>query len=669
MLGVNIKDNDYAVNKYDIAVANPPYTDSANYGKELKSYVNNHYKNPTSFYKNLYSCFLKKNSDFINEHGKIAMIHPLTFMYIKSYEDMREFILDNYHINSLIELGLGGVFHQAGINVDVVSYVLEKNNKNNKSYFMNLQPYKNHSNKSDIFLKTFNDYVNEIINEHNYTLDQEKLKLIDSYPFIYWISDSFREKFAEESLDNILDVRQGLATSNNLRFLRFWWEIDENKISDNYEEDHKKWVPYQKGGEYKKWYGNNWLLINWENDGDELKKFVLTKYSSVKGLIKNQEYYFREGITYTFATSKGISMRYLPSNNIFDVGGSCMFLTDKFKNNNYILALLNSKLANYIVSCLNPSVNSQVGDFKRIPFAKPNLIKEKTIETLAKQNIENMKKQYEFDIVEKEFEINSLDYRWNDNSLNVEQRLKHYIEFKHNSDCEILINEAVIDELIFDIYELTESDKKMVLEHEGLPVGLYPVIEQDENSYIESNKSDLEEEVINFINNLSIETDRSRENLKDNIKKLYKKNKSLEEISKELELNPISVVEIIKEFNFYPKKLAYQKTHEFMLDLTREILMENDDGVVMLNEYAGEEPLDKMIENKLYDKDFSSGDIKRLESILDKNIKEYLLSSFFSDELIILNLFKFLPKTPFIWHLSSGDQHGYDFIFKILSLE
>ena len=168
-----------------------------------------------------------------------------------------------------------------------------------------------------------------------------------------------------------------------------------------------------------------------------------------------------------------------------------------------------------------------------------------------------------------------------------------------------------------------------------------------------------------FIKDLPIETARSRENFKDNVKKLYKKNNSLEDISKQLELNPISVLEIINEFDFYPKKLAYQKAHEFMLDLTREILMENDDGIVMLNEYAGEEPLDKMIENKLYDKDFSSGDIKRLESMVGKNIKEYLLTSFFADELSTLNLFRFLPKTPFIWHLTSGEKHGFD-VFTII---
>ncbi|PXV70129.1 Eco57I restriction-modification methylase [Halanaerobium congolense] len=649
MLGVKNKNNDYEVNKYDISVANPPYTDSSNYGAELKSYVNDHYKEPISFHKNLYSCFLKKNSNFINEQGKIAMIHPLTFMYIKTFEDMREFILDKFHINSLIEFGLGGVFEDSNINVDTAGYILEKNNKIEKTFFMNLQEYKGHSNKKNIFQTAFEDYVHGIENKHNYTLDQEKLKLIDGYPFIYWISDSFREKFKEEQLDEVARPCKGMFTGNNLKYLRFWWEVNQENISDE-KNDNKRWVYYSKGGPYKKWYGNLWLLIDWENQGSKIINYE-------KSGLRNEDKFFDEGITYSNVGAKGSSFRYLPNNHIFDSGGPAIF-SDNI-NHYYLLGLFNSKTTSFILNCLNPTVNSTTGDLKRLPISYNEGISNVIIKAV-KNNIQKKKKQYRFNIVEKEFEENPFGYNWNENSLNIEQRLKEYINFKYNFDCKILINEALIDELIFDVYELTESDRKMVLEQEGLPVGLFTVMEEDKNNYVENNKSDLEEEVIEFVNDLPIENDRSRENLKDNIKKLYKKNNSLEDIAKELELNPISVVEMIKEFDFYPKKLAYQKTHEFILDLTREILMENDDGIVMLNEYAGEEPLDKMIENKLYDKDFSSGDIKRLESILGKNIKDYLLSSFFADELSTLNLFRFLPKTPFIWHLSSGDQHGFD---------
>ncbi|MEA1940263.1 MAG: Eco57I restriction-modification methylase domain-containing protein, partial [Candidatus Caldatribacteriota bacterium] len=185
---------DIISHKYDIAVANPPYTDSGSYGKELKNFVTKNYKKPLSFYSNLYAVFLKRCSELINKNGKIGMIHPLTFMYIKSYEDMRRYILNNFYINVLIELGIGGVF-RIPINVDVTMYILEKNNFKDDSFFMNLQPYKNQINKKDIFLNSYKDYLNNEANKHNFTLQQDDFRKIESYPFIYWISDELREKF------------------------------------------------------------------------------------------------------------------------------------------------------------------------------------------------------------------------------------------------------------------------------------------------------------------------------------------------------------------------------------------------------------------------------------------------------------------------------------------
>lgn len=647
MLGVNKKNNDYEVNKYDIAVANPPYTDSANYGIDLKKYINEYYKKPLYFYKNLFAAFLKQNDNLINENGKIGMLNLQSFMYIKSFEDMRKFILNNYNINVLVEFGMGGMF-KSDIFAETTFYVIEKS-IGSKGLYISLEEYSNtkfQSYKKDYLVEAINNHVNGIENKHNYTLDQDKLKIIDGDPFIYWISDSFRNKFSGKTLGESFDIVSGIKTSNNLKYLRFWWEIDLNKRR------FEEWPYYAKGGSYEKWTGNNWLRIDWRKSGTDINK------NSTASLI-NEKYRFNEAITYSAISQKGISFRYLSEKSLFDMGGSSIQLMKDYNNLFYLLGFLNSKTVQYILGCLNPTVNTQTSDIKKIPFVYPENGIEKLVEKLSLKVMKIKDELLKFSIVENSYKYNPLSCN-KETQLNVEGKLKDYLSFEYDSNGKILINEALINELIFNVYDLTNNDRKMVLKQEGFPVGLYPVIEQDKNNFLENNKSGLEEEVIEFINDLPFETASSRENIKDNVKKLYKKNTSLEDISKELEINPISVVEIIKEFDFYPKKLAYQKAHEFMLDLTREILIENDDGIVMLNEYAGEEPLDKMIENKLYEKKFSSGDIKRLESMLGKNIKEYLLSSFFADELSTLNLFRYLPKTPFIWHLSSGDQHGFD---------
>ncbi len=643
MLGVNKRNGGYEVEKYDIAVTNPPYTDSDNYGENLKKFVGTNYKKPKKFHKNLYASFLKKNSEFINENGKIAMINPDTFMTIKSFEDVRKYILDELHINIFAHYPTSGIF-----NIGVIYptlYVLEKNNYKNKSIFLDFRDKRrNNEEEKNVLKVTLKDFVLENSNEKIFTLEQNKLKIIDSYPIIYWISDSFRQKFKEEKLDEICHIGEGLKTNNNLRFLNYWWEIFREEIREDY-------YLHTKGGQSNKWYGNNWLAINYKENGRYLEREGAS--------LTNNEFYFKKGITYGKTSSTRNSFRLLEKDVIFDSQSPSIFIKEGIKISEcYVLGLLNSKLSGFISQGLNPTIATQVGDIKRIPFVKFKHGQKTKVGKFTKENISNKKEQCKFDIIEREFEHNPMIQPWLNGSLNIEDRLKTYINFKYNLDCQILLNEAIIDELIFEVYELTESDREMVLDQEGIPEGLLPVLKGDRGKFIKNNE--LQKEVIDFINNLSIETKRSRVNLKDNVNKLHKKNKSVQEIAKELELNPISVVEIIKEFDFYPKKLAYQKAHEFILDLTREILMENEDGIVMVNEYAGEDPLNKKIIDKLFAKKFSSGDVDRLENMLGKKIKGYLLDSFFSDECNTLNLLMFQPKTPFIWHLTSGKEHGFD---------
>jgi len=259
-------------NKYDIAVANPPYTDSGSYGKELKNFITKNYKKPLSFYSNLYAVFLKRCSEFINENGKIGMIHPLTFMYLKSFEDMRKYILYNFHINIFVEYGLSDLF--GSIMVDPASYILEKNSYKNETLFISMNQYTRtpeENFKEEYTKNALKNYIEEKNDKNLYLLDQSKLKIIESYPFIYWISDNIREKFKGENLKKNADIEVGLKTSNNIRYLRFWWEIDSNNISKFFEKDNKKWVPYSKGGPFNKWYGNLWLVLNWLNNGEELR--------------------------------------------------------------------------------------------------------------------------------------------------------------------------------------------------------------------------------------------------------------------------------------------------------------------------------------------------------------------------------------------------------------
>ena len=236
--------------------------------------------------------------------------------------------------------------------------------------------------KKDAFLEALDDYIASRPNKHNYTLPQNKLKIIKSTPFIYWISDEFREKFEGTLIDDKIDIRAGIQTSNNNRFLRFWWENTLDTLFTEIDKDfkNKRWVKYSKGGPYNKWYGNLWATVDWENEGIELQKYLVSRGQDLHA----QEYYYKEGLTYSASGSKGVSFRYLPKNHLFDIGGSSIFLNKDFQNIFYLGAVLNSNVVTYISNCLNPTVNIQPSDLKRIPFVIPPKHQEELISNLAK---------------------------------------------------------------------------------------------------------------------------------------------------------------------------------------------------------------------------------------------------------------------------------------------
>ena len=443
--------------KYDVVVANPPYTDSADFGTELKAFVEENYKRPYKFNINLYACFIKRCCELAEEDGKVGMIHPMTFMYIKTFEDVRKFLLDKTHINLFVEYGLSNLF--GTVMVDPAFYTIEKGKiDKNDSVFISLDQYTRTPQekfKKQYCLEALSDIVAGNNNKHVYLLPQDKLKNIKSWPFIYWISDEFREKFGMPSADQYMNIVKGLTTSDNNRFLRFWWEIEADRISEKYSEDHKKWVRYVKGGPYNKWYGNMWTLLNWENDGYEIKHFVDEK-GKLRSCPRNEQYYFREGITYSAAGSKGATFRYLPTNYVIDAGGPGIYM-NKYHNVHYALAFFNSYLTYYICDCLNPTVNINQGDLWRIPFVVPEENVEKLVEQLSRQNVSIKRHLCTYSLIEQNFAHSPIG-----TTSAPTDELTHYYNYENGLLTQILLNEAIINRIVFDVYELNDHDRQMV---------------------------------------------------------------------------------------------------------------------------------------------------------------------------------------------------------------
>lgn len=638
------------ITNYDVAMANPPYTDSADFGPELREFVENNYKQPYRFHTNLYAAFINRCYEMAGTDGKIAMIHPRTFMFIKTFEDVRKFMLDKAHINVFVDYSLSNLF--GSIMVDPAFYVLEKSVLGeHDSWFVSLDQYTRTPNekfKKDFCLQALEDYISKVDNKHNYIIPQSKLKLIKSTPFIYWISDEFRAKFGAADIESSFSPAQGAATTNNQRFLRFWWEVDSNNISNDYLNDNKKWVTYSKGGPYEKWQGNLWLVVNYGNNAAEMK--------AAGAVLRNSSLYFTEGVTYSASGSKGASFRYLPKNCVFDTGGSCIFADKSFKNTYYLLGFMNSKLVTYIVDCLNPTVNAQVGDMQRVPFVFPDGRIEQLVEKVVKANVDIKTSLSSFHLIERMGSV--LPFI----SL---KEIQTYLHKENFLMCQVILNEAVINEKIFEVYDLTELDKAMVLSKEGVSIGELPVAAEAKEAYLAGTEGSKEfplDNIRKFIESLPSKdfSQEERDIIERGFPSLYQNNNNLEEFCIRHQVNPINIWYWFKQSNAIPPQRIQILAMEFLADMIREILLEDEDGIIPLVPNAGEKVLLDRIEEKFRNKGFSSAQFSSFDLVLGCPLHEYLNRYFFARLSDYLNLFMYLPKTPFIWHLSSGPEQGFD---------
>ena len=642
--------------KYDVVVANPPYTDSADFGKELKAFVEANYKKPYKFNSNLYACFIKRCCELAGMEGKVGMIHPHTFMFIKTFEDVRKFMIEETHINVMVDYGLDRVnLFGPGILLDATFYTLDMNRQEQaEGIYFNITANQQEKYKKGSLAEAYDDYLNNRPNNRVYTLPQSKLKGIKSYPFIYWISDEFREKFGSDALDDIIYIRQGGATGNNERTLRFFWEVGKDDISYIIG-DKKDYVFYPKGGPFNKWYGNNWIVLAYNNPD-------MYEYLKCHGnRLPSESFYLQEGVTYCSSGSRGCSFRYLPSNQVISGAGPGIYPSDKFNNINYYLGFLNSKLSSYLLECLNPTVNVTQGDIKRIPFAIPSASTEIYIEHLV-NNCVNIKKHLcQYSIIEPLYKASPISIE-----ADAPTSISNYYTYENALLTQILLNESVINKTVFEVYELREHDKQMVLEKEGVPVGDLPVSSSAKAAYREwltaNEEFPVSEEVLAHLDNLEENDEQPRITDFDT---LYQNNNEWEEFCIKHKMNPVEVWWQFKNANILPPQRTQTLAFELLTDVIRTVLAKDDDGVIPLGDKLGEERLAIRIEREMMERGYSPAQFNQVCQLLGCPLEKYLQERFFQQLSDHLNLFMYLPKTPFIWHLSTGSHHAMELYVSI----
>lgn len=347
--------------KYEVVATNPPYLNK--FDKTLKKFVNDNY---SEYKADLFSVFMVRNFYFCKENGYSGFMTPNVWMFIKSYENLRNLIINQKNIAVLVQMAKGAFFKDA--TVDICSFVLKNRKNADKGLFIRLEDFKG---DMDVQKQKVLEALADENCKYFFETSEDNFSKIPGSPVAYWVSEKFLEAFVKGTmLGNLADSKQGIATADNNRFLREWFEVDINKTNfsaqshEDAKQSNKKWFPYNKGGEFRKWYGNNDYIVNWENDGLELKNFK-------KSVLRNPNYYFCESVSWSKISSGSIAFRYFPNGFIFDVAGCCIF----YKSDtvmNYHFGFINSCVAKSILSMISPTLNYEAGHIASLPIIRSN---------------------------------------------------------------------------------------------------------------------------------------------------------------------------------------------------------------------------------------------------------------------------------------------------------
>lgn len=411
--------------RYDAVIANPPYMGAKGMNADLKEFAKKQYPNSKS---DLFAIFIERGFGWLKKAGLNSMVTMQSWMFLSSYEQMRDFILRHKTIENMVHMGNGVMKIAFGTNATI---------------FRNIQL----SGYKGFFSYADNEDINEYGVPYEFPVKNERLsvaasddfKKIPGSPLAYWVSQTVRDSFCGTLIGDVSESSNGIQTGDNDLFVRNWHEIDFSKF-------FYKWFPYNKGGEYRKWYGNNYYVVNWESDGLDIK-------SRENSCIRGEHNYFRPGLTWSDITSAYSSFRFFPSNFLFDAKGPSAF----FDNESVDIALgfLNSKAVEVFTKLLNPTLSFQIGDFKKLPFLHDSIKRYSDFIPAVRCLIEISKNDWDSSEVSWDFKRDSLItacqryslYRISDSVMQVEK-------FESNQISDAMSLEMKINEVIIDVYNL-----------------------------------------------------------------------------------------------------------------------------------------------------------------------------------------------------------------------
>lgn len=373
--------------KYAVVCTNPPYMGKLE-GK-LKEFVIDNYK---PYSGDLFSVFMYRNFGYCKADGYSAFMTPFVWMFIKTYEELRNYIIQNKSITTLVQMEYSA-FEEA--TVPICSFVLKNGQTSEKALCFRLSDFKGG-------MEVQKQKVLEAISNKDcgyfYQADENNFSKIPGSPIAYWMSENAYNIFdRNKTFEYYATTRAGMITGNNNMFMRLWYEVNREKMGINLKsrkeavESRKKWFPYNKGGDFRKWYGNNEYVVNWENDGHFMRTFT-DRTGKVPAHAFNLEYIFKENVTWSSLSSYKFAARYSDYGFLYDASGS--FADVKTDSLYYTLGFLCSEVALFYLSSMNPTLNFQKGNIASLPFIINN-DNHQRIDDLVENNIKQSKTDWD----------------------------------------------------------------------------------------------------------------------------------------------------------------------------------------------------------------------------------------------------------------------------------
>ena len=425
--------------KYAAVVMNPPYMGSKNMNPDLAKYVKKHYPEGKA---DLFATFMLISKDMLIENGKYAMINMQSWMFLSSYENLREKIIKEVQIESMLHLGPRTFDELGGEITQNVAFVISHHAPSLNGMYYRLVEGKSCTSKAQMFLDT-----QQLDGIYYPNISQQEFSKIPGSPIAYWVSEKMKKTFLNP-LSNVVVTREGLSPADSERFVRLWYEVSISKKGH-------KWYPYQKGGTFRKWEGNKEFFVNWEFEGEEIRNNIDPNTGRIRSHNYNGEYAFKEGFTWNAISSGTACFRYVNTGFLFDSAGSMGFV--KGETLFYILGCLNSIVARKALALISPTLKFMPGHISRIPF-KIDSFHNNNVTFLVQQNISSSREDWDAHETSWDFKENELvRLSRTHGANNLSEVVELYKQYWGEKFHQLHANEEELNRQFIDIYGLQDE--------------------------------------------------------------------------------------------------------------------------------------------------------------------------------------------------------------------